>query len=36
LIRGYNTELDYTGDYGLYVVPETTYELTDTVTPSIV
>lgn len=31
LIGGYNTEIEYTGDYGLYAVPENTYELTDTV-----
>ena len=31
LIGGSNSELEYTGDYGLYAVPENTYELTDTV-----
>ncbi len=31
LIGGYNTELSYTGDYGLYAVPQNTYEVTDTV-----
>jgi hypothetical protein len=31
LIGGYNTEIEYTGDYGLFAVPENTYELTDTV-----
>jgi hypothetical protein len=31
LIGGYNTELSYTGDYGLYAVPQNTYEITDTV-----
>ncbi len=31
LIGGNNTEIEYTGDYGLYAVPENTYELTDTV-----
>lgn len=31
LIGGYNTELSYTGDYGLYSVPQNTYEITDTV-----
>ena len=31
LIGGTNNEIEYTGDYGLYAVPENTYELTDTV-----
>lgn len=31
LIGGYGTEIEYTGDYGLYSVPQNTYELTDTV-----
>jgi hypothetical protein len=31
LIGGTNTEIEYTGDYGLFAVPENTYELTDTV-----
>ncbi|MGB6931487.1 MAG: TonB-dependent receptor [Acidobacteriaceae bacterium] len=30
LIGGYGSELEYTGDYGLYSVPQNTYELTDT------
>ena len=29
LIGGYGSELEYTGDYGLYSVPQNTYELTD-------
>lgn len=32
LIGGYNNELEYTGDYGLFAVPQNTYELTDTMT----
>ena len=31
LIGGNGSELEYTGDYGLYSVPQNTYELTDTV-----
>lgn len=31
LIGGTNSEIEYTGDYGLFAVPENTYELTDTV-----
>ncbi|MGI4828973.1 MAG: carboxypeptidase regulatory-like domain-containing protein [Janthinobacterium lividum] len=31
LIGGTNSEIEYTGDYGLYAVPQNTYELTDTV-----
>ena len=31
LIGGYGSELEYTGDYGLYSVPQNTYELTDNV-----
>lgn len=31
LIGGYGTEIEYTGDYGLYSVPQNTYELTNTV-----
>lgn len=30
LIGGYNTELQYTGDYGLYAVPQNNIEATDT------
>jgi len=30
LIGGYNGQLEYTGDYGLFAVPQNTYELTDT------
>jgi hypothetical protein len=30
LIGGYNNEIEYTGDYGLYAVPQNTYEVTDT------
>ncbi|HEV2133514.1 MAG TPA: carboxypeptidase regulatory-like domain-containing protein [Terracidiphilus sp.] len=29
LIGGWSGELEYTGDYGLYAVPQNTYELTD-------
>src|SRR5271165_116331 len=32
LIGGYNGELEYTGDYGLYAVPQNTYQLADSVT----
>lgn len=31
LIGGYNNELEYTGDYGPYVVPQYTYQYSDTV-----
>ncbi|MGI8773021.1 MAG: TonB-dependent receptor domain-containing protein [Acidobacteriaceae bacterium] len=31
LIGGYGNELEYTGDYGTYAVPENTYELVDAV-----
>ena len=31
LIGGWSGELEYTGDYGLYAVPQNTYELTDSV-----
>lgn len=30
LIGGNGTEIEYTGDYGLFAVPQNTYELTDT------
>ncbi len=30
LIGGYNGQLEYTGDYGLFAVPQNTYEFTDT------
>ena len=30
LIGGYNTEISYTGDYGLYAVPQNNIEATDT------
>lgn len=30
LIGGYNNQLEYTGDFGLFAVPQNTYELTDT------
>ena len=30
LIGGNSTQLEYTGDYGLFAVPQNTYELTDT------
>ncbi len=30
LIGGYGNQLQYTGDYGLFAVPQNTYELTDT------
>jgi hypothetical protein len=32
LIGGYNGQLEYTGDYGLYIVPQTGYQASDTVT----
>jgi hypothetical protein len=32
LIGGYQNQLEYTGDYGTYAVPENTYEITDAVT----
>ncbi len=31
LIGGYNGQLEYTGDFGLFAVPQNTYEFTDTV-----
>ena len=31
MIGGTNSEIEYTGDYGLYAVPQNPYELTDTV-----
>ena len=31
LIGGSNNEIEYTGDYGLFAVPQNTYEVTDTV-----
>lgn len=31
LIGGWSGELEYTGDYGLYAVPQNTYEITDSV-----
>ena len=36
LIGGYSNELEYTGDYGTYAVPENTYQLTDAVSWSTV
>ncbi len=35
LIGGYNNEIEYTGDYGLFAVPQNTYELTDTLTANL-
>jgi hypothetical protein len=32
LIGGFNSELEYTGDFGPYLVPENTYQLTDAIT----
>jgi hypothetical protein len=32
LIGGNNNQLDFTGDYGIYAVPENTYEINDAVT----
>lgn len=32
LIGGYNTQIEYTGDYGPYLVPQTGYEWNDTIT----
>jgi len=34
LIGGWKGDLDYTGDYGLYAVPQNTYEVTDSVSMS--
>jgi outer membrane receptor protein involved in Fe transport len=34
LIGGYNNQLEYTGDYGTYAVPENTYQLNDAVSYS--
>ena len=31
LIGGWKGDLEYTGDYGLYAVPQNTYEVTDSV-----
>jgi hypothetical protein len=30
LIGGYNSQLEYTGDYGTYQVPENTYQVAET------
>ena len=32
LIGGYNTDIEYTGDYGLYKIPQTGYNYNDTLT----
>ena len=32
LIGGYNSQLEYTGDYGPYLVPENTYQVADAMT----
>jgi hypothetical protein len=32
LIGGYNNQIEYTGDYGTYLIPQTTYNYNDTVT----
>ncbi|MDQ3805185.1 MAG: TonB-dependent receptor [Acidobacteriota bacterium] len=32
LIGGFNSQLEYTGDFGLYTVPQNTYQLVDSVT----
>lgn len=32
LIGGYNNQLEYTGDYGPYLVPQNTYQIADTAT----
>jgi Carboxypeptidase regulatory-like domain len=32
LIGGFNTQIEYTGDYGLYIVPQNGYQASDTVT----
>jgi hypothetical protein len=34
LIGGWKGDLEYTGDYGLYAVPQNTYEITDSVSMS--
>jgi hypothetical protein len=34
LIGGFNNELEYTGDYGIYAVPENTYQINDAVSIS--
>jgi len=31
LIGGYNNEIEYTGDYGTYLIPQTSYNATDSV-----
>jgi hypothetical protein len=35
LIGGFNTQLEYTGDYGTYLVPENTYQIADAVSTTI-
>jgi hypothetical protein len=35
LIGGYNSQLEYTGDYGTYNVPENTYQLADSLSVSL-
>ena len=32
LIGGYNNQIEYTGDYGTYLIPQTTYNYNDTLT----
>lgn len=32
LIGGFNTQIEYTGDFGLYIVPQNGYQASDTVT----
>lgn len=32
LIGGYNNQIEYTGDYGPYIIPQTGYQTSDTVT----
>lgn len=32
LIGGYNNQIEYTGDYGSYLIPQTTYNYNDTLT----
>jgi hypothetical protein len=35
LIGGFNTQLEYTGDYGTYLVPENTYQIADSVSTTL-
>jgi hypothetical protein len=35
LIGGFNSQLEYTGDYGTYLVPENTYQMAETLSVSL-